>query len=62
MDIAVAGHVDMRLAQQLEMDFDDLPLPYTFDVVVLGSITSQDLLDHIRRVGTVLYQKDVACV
>jgi predicted nucleotidyltransferase len=61
VDIAVVGRVDMLLAQQLEMDFDDLPLPYTFDVVVLGSITSQDLLDHIRRVGMVLYQKDMVC-
>lgn len=57
VDIVLTGDVDMLLAQQLEMDFDELPLPYTFDVVVLSSITSQDLLDHIRRVGAVLYLK-----
>lgn len=62
VDIAVTGNVDMLLGQQLEMDFDELPLPYTFDVVVLDSVTSVDLLEHIRRVGTVLYRKGEGCV
>ncbi|MGL5683223.1 MAG: nucleotidyltransferase domain-containing protein [Marinifilaceae bacterium] len=38
-------------------DIDDLLLPYFFDISLLQQINSQDLLQHIHRVGKVLYEK-----
>jgi hypothetical protein len=32
-------------------------LPYTFDISISSEITQADLLDHIRRVGVVFYEK-----
>lgn len=36
---------------------DDLLLPYTVDLAILEQITDQELLDHIKRVGVVFYEK-----
>ena len=33
----------------------DLPLPYRFDVHALAAITHAPLLEHIARVGMVIY-------
>ena len=39
-------------------DFDDSDIPYFVDVSVYGSISNQDLKDHIDRVGKVLYSAE----
>ncbi|MFC5284781.1 nucleotidyltransferase domain-containing protein [Pedobacter alpinus] len=36
---------------------DELYLPYTFDVSISSHINNSGLLDHIERVGLVIYQK-----
>jgi hypothetical protein len=36
---------------------DDLFLPYTIDLSLFSSLKQPDLLDHIRRVGVVFYEK-----
>jgi len=43
----------LRLANQL----DDLLLPYKIDLSLLRQIENPDLLEHIRRVGVVFYEK-----
>lgn len=43
---------------QIDNELDDLFLPYTFDLSLSAHITNRDLIDHIERVGQVLYQKD----
>jgi len=42
---------------RLETVLDDLMLPYRIDLSLLHHIDNPDLLDHIARVGRVLYQK-----
>jgi predicted nucleotidyltransferase len=42
---------------QLEIELDDLLLPYTIDLSLKRWIQNKDLLDHINRVGKVLYGK-----
>ncbi|MDQ6954143.1 MAG: nucleotidyltransferase domain-containing protein [Mariprofundaceae bacterium] len=37
--------------------FDASDLPYSFDVSILKEIESTDLLEHIQRVGKVLYER-----
>jgi predicted nucleotidyltransferase len=42
---------------RIEADLDDLLLPYMIDLSALASINHGPLLDHIRRVGIVLYER-----
>ena len=44
-----------RLADMLN---EEKPLPYYFDVLHYESINESNLLDHIDRIGIVLYAKD----
>jgi predicted nucleotidyltransferase len=47
---------DSRFSKLL-LDIDDLLLPYQFDISIFRTITNADLIDHIQRVGVVIYQK-----
>lgn len=51
VDIAIDGEIPPLLAAGIVRELDELPLPYRCDVVVLNSITSAALLEHIQRVG-----------
>ena len=51
------GRLDGRIGGQIDEELDDLLLPYEFDLSVLSEITHADLLDHIRRVGVVFYER-----
>ena len=42
---------------QVEAQLDELMLPYSFDLSLFGQIDNPDLLEHIGRVGLVIYQK-----
>ncbi len=42
---------------KIDNELDDLLLPYTFDLSLLQQIDNPDLIDHIKRVGIVFYQK-----
>lgn len=59
IDLTLTG--DERLtfvALTMIMDeLDDLLLPYMIDLSVLSYISDPDLLDHIRRVGVVFYER-----
>ena len=57
IDIALKGegisHQTLtRLNNTLQ---EELPIPYFFDLIDLNSITSTELLDHIKRVGITIY-------
>lgn len=43
---------------QIEDQIDDLFLPYTVDLSQYGQLTNVDLIDHIDRVGVVVYDKN----
>ena len=55
VDLAVWGDVDDVRAEALAAEFDDLPLPYRFDVKPFATIRLQALRDHIERIGIPLY-------
>lgn len=42
---------------KIVFDLDDLLTPYTFDLSVLTTIENPDLIDHIKRVGQVFYER-----
>jgi uncharacterized protein len=60
VDLAIKGaavtyDTAVKLADVLN---EDKPLPYFFDVVHYESITEQCLVDHIDRVGVIMYQQE----
>ena len=58
IDVTLIGkNLNLSLLQKLELDLDDLMLPYKFDVSIYSSIDNRDLLDHIKRVGITIYKK-----
>ena len=59
IDIAVKGtQVDLNCILDLHNDFDDLMLPYKFDLVNFNHIDEPDLIDHINRIGFEIYSKE----
>ena len=58
VDLTLVGaEVTSKILGQIRGELEDGLLPYTFDVSILSQITQADLLDHIRRVGVVFYEK-----
>jgi predicted nucleotidyltransferase len=55
IDIALIGGVLPLVAQSIAAELDDLPLPQRFELQPIEHIVYQPLLDHIRRVGIVIY-------
>jgi predicted nucleotidyltransferase len=58
VDLTLLGAgVTSKILGQIQDELEDGPLPYTFDLSILAQITQADLMDHIRRVGVVFYEK-----
>ncbi len=55
VDLALAGPLGALGAEAIAAELEDLPLPYRFDVHALAAITHAPLLEHIARVGMVIY-------
>lgn len=49
----------LRLPLLLKIDNepDDLLLPYEIDLSIFHALDNRELIEHIRRVGKVLYNK-----
>ena len=60
IDMTLSGGEALTLdvLSRIMDEIDDLLLPYSFDLSILHQIHDPDVLDHIRRVGVVFYQKD----
>jgi predicted nucleotidyltransferase len=60
-DIDLALHTDDTFAYadllRLISDFDDSDLPYMVDLLEYRKLQNENLRDHIRRVGKVLYER-----
>jgi predicted nucleotidyltransferase len=55
VDLALAGSLGDLGAEAIAAELEELPLPYRFDVHALAAITHTPLLEHIERVGMVIY-------
>ena len=58
IDLTLFGDVDPMGAERVASELEELPLPYRFDVSSYAAIRSEALLDHIHRVGVVVYESD----
>jgi uncharacterized protein len=57
IDLALQGDLDSLRAESVAAELDELPLPYRFDVKAYSDIRSIELLDHIQRVGVVIFKR-----
>ena len=56
IDITIIGsQLNLSNLQQIETELDDLLLPYKIDISIYHHITNPDLIEHIARVGKVLF-------
>lgn len=60
IDLTLVGGPDvtMKVLYRIMDEMDDLLLPYTFDLSIFNQINDPDVVDHIRRVGVVLYERE----
>ena len=58
IDLTLAGDgLDVRTLARLDGALDDLLLPWRFDLSVQSSLQSPELIEHIQRVGQLLYRR-----
>lgn len=55
VDLALTGSLGALGTEALAAELEELPLPYRFDLHALAAITHPPLLEHIGRVGKVIY-------
>ena len=58
--ILVGPALNLKTLFRIETELDDLLLPYMIGLSIFEHIDNPDLLDHIRRVGKVFYQREEA--
>ena len=59
IDLALIGEeISIRDLNRILLELDELYLPYSFDLVIFDRIENNDLIDHINRVGIIIYQRD----
>lgn len=58
IDLTLFGKkLNSKIISNLDCQIDDLLLPYTFDISIMTQISNPDLIEHIKRVGKVIYEK-----
>lgn len=62
IDLTLCGSAALTLnvLYRILDDLDDLLLPYTIDLSIFDNIYDPDVIEHIRRVGVVFYERDEA--
>ena len=55
IDLAIDGEYD---ALHIQNDFEESTLPYFIDIINSKNCSSRELLEHIDRVGKILYEKN----
>ena len=59
IDLTLIGKkLDLSKQFIIETELDDLLLPYKIDLSIYHKIENQDLIDHIKRVGSLFYKKE----
>jgi predicted nucleotidyltransferase len=58
IDLTLFGEgLSHRLLTLLDNELDDLLLPYKFDLSLFSDLKHEELIEHIRRVGVIFYEK-----
>ena len=57
MESIKSRNLTLKTVYALEEMLHELYLPYTFDISIFRQIDNEDLIDHIRRVGKIFYER-----
>jgi predicted nucleotidyltransferase len=58
IDLVIKGEqLNLSLLNSISSQFDDLYLPYTFDLSIFSQLDNAELINHINRVGISLYKR-----
>lgn len=58
IDLNLEGEaITPKERDRILLELDDLDLPYVLDVTVLHEVSHDPFLEHIERVGVVIYQR-----
>jgi predicted nucleotidyltransferase len=58
IDITIKGrNLSLIILNKISTEIDDLLFPYTFDISIYQHLKNIELIDHINRVGKVIYKK-----
>jgi predicted nucleotidyltransferase len=58
IDLTLLGEpLAPSLLSVVASELDALNTPYLFDLSIFSELTSQDLIEHVERVGQVFYQR-----
>ncbi|MCE2742234.1 MAG: nucleotidyltransferase domain-containing protein [Fluviicola sp.] len=58
IDLVIKNEIDETIISQILNDFDESDLIYKVDLKSIASIKNVDLLDHIERLGKVVYESE----
>jgi predicted nucleotidyltransferase len=59
IDLTLIGEkLNLSTLQKIENELDDLLLPYKIDLSIYKQIQNKELLEHIERVGKVIFYKN----
>ena len=57
IDLTICGNVSLDDRFRISGMIDDLPIPYTCDLSIFREIKSENLIEHIERVGQIFYER-----
>ena len=59
IDLTLYGGADLTLSvrHRIAVELDDLLLPFMIDLSIFRDISDPDMIEHIQRVGTPMYER-----
>jgi len=54
-----SDEMDLQTLHKIELELDDLLLPYKVDLSIYNDLKSEDLKEHIKRVGIIFFKNRV---
>jgi predicted nucleotidyltransferase len=59
IDLTLVGdNINVQDLHKILVELDDLCLPYSFDLSIFEKIENIDLIEHIKKIGTTIYEKE----
>lgn len=60
IDLSLKGQgLNLKMLNKISNELDDLLLPYTFDLSIYNQIENPGLIEHIDRVGKIVYRQQL---
>jgi predicted nucleotidyltransferase len=61
IDLTLYGNTELTLKvlNKIGDELDDLLLPYTIDLSIFRDISDPDVIEHIKSVGVMFYEKSI---